>query len=218
MARAMTNTAIITAWAPATSGVSTASTASLSLAIEAASVAIEAITGMMFLQADYVATHSGARATGRLRDTLWLEDPVTGNATPQVSSVGTLTENLTAVTTVAFPGALSGSDVALYDKRSGALTRVSVSNGIAAPKAWAYGYANIQASYTAGWTFSAIPGDIQFVCNELAWAIYREAFRVGIDSVSQAGSSVSLRSRLSGYANTVLDTYTLANRQRTAAI
>ena len=205
--RAMVSLSDVLAWGPQTEGVDEEV---MSRCIDAASELIEQMTGMRFLEADYVAQHSGNKATGGWAETLWLADPVLGLATPNVTEVTLLTENDVVLETILIPSAVSiaAMDGALIDTHRGTAVRGEWSGGGLCHKSWTAGNSNITISYTAGWAQDAMPDDIKHAAIELSKFIYRDGFRVGVSSMAGGGASASYRLQLSAASNQALDFWT----------
>jgi hypothetical protein len=60
---------------------------------------------------------------------------------------------------------------------------------------WACGTQNIAVGYKAG--FTPVPARANMCARELAWLLYQQGRKIGVDQVSQAGSSRHLISQLS---------------------
>lgn len=69
-------------------------------------------------------------------------------------------------------------------------------------QSWAAGVQNITVGYKAG--FTAVPSRINYVARELAWLCYQQGRKIGIDQVSQAGSSRHLITQLSEMSQRIL--------------
>jgi hypothetical protein len=102
----------------------------------------------------------------------------------------------------------NGVSVALlagYTTLSGALVKdanldrpcslLRVGTGPSGRLSWARGVQNIQVSYTAG--YATLPESIKAVAKELAWLIYQQGRKTGLDSLSESGASRKLISALS---------------------
>jgi len=70
-------------------------------------------------------------------------------------------------------------------------------------QSWAAGRQNIVAIYNAG--FTAVPGRINFVARELSWLCYQQGRKIGVDQVSESGSSRHLITQLSKASQRILE-------------
>lgn len=73
---------------------------------------------------------------------------------------------------------------------------------VRATGAWAPGIQNITVVYPAG--FATVPARIKYVAKELSWLYYQEGRKVGLGSVSEAGSSRGLVHQLSELSRDIL--------------
>lgn len=213
--RAMVSLSDVLAWGPQTEGIDEEV---MSRCIDAASELIEQMCSVRFVETDYTAYHSGSKATGPWGETLWLADPNNGMTTPHVTAL-TCTEAGVEIPEYLIPNetTLPDSDCVLVGVDRGTLHRANISSNCAAYKAWAAGYSNIYLSYTAGWSLDTMPDDIKHAAIELSRLIYREGFRVGVNSMSGVGASASYRTQLSGSSNQAIDFWTLYRNARTLA-
>lgn len=208
-ARAITSLATVQAW----SAVTTGNTTVLQRCIDAASEIMERWCGRRFTSTAYAnAYHSGSLARGC---SLWLTDPATGLATPNVTAVTAIVEDGTTLSTVLTGTAATAGTGAVCIGRTGELIRVSVNGVSTPPTAWAAGVGNVVANYTAGFTSAAstsgytMPLEIEHACCELSWLLFREQNRVGLDSIQAAGRSVGLRGALSPISADAVDAWTV---------
>ncbi len=212
--RAITDLQTVLDWAPPFQQVDERTAATLRRCIEAASWAIEATCRRRFAADGYRATHSGDRAA-RVDDYLYLVDNEAMYATFPVQADLFVIENgvqLQASDTVNI-ATLTDGEYAVVHNGTGRLSRVSVSGISRRRLSWAPGFANIVTIYAAGYEPTSMPGDIVQVCAELAWLMYREGQRNGLESLVQAGTNVTFVRLLSPFAQRILDGYTLRSPQ-----
>lgn len=216
-ARAMTALATVQAW----SAVTTGNTTVLQRCIDAASELLERWCGRRFASTAYTNSyHSGLFARGC---SLWLADPATGLATPNVTAVSSVVEDGTTLSTVLAGTAYTSGTGALCIGRTGELIRVSVNGSSLSRTAWAAAEANILASYTAGFTSAAstssytMPLELEHACCELSWLLFREQNRVGLDNIQAAGRSAGLRGALSPISADAVDAWTVQVMRSTLA-
>lgn len=199
--RAITNTATVQAWAPIPASNQTV----LQRCIDGASELIENWCGRRFRTASYQAWHSGGNARSAYAS-LWLADPSTALATPNVTAVAGISEDGTTLSVVIVGTAVTAGTQAMVIARTGELLRGSVSSGLFSRTPWSMGDANVYISYTAGFTSAAdtttytMPLDVEQACVELTWLLYRESQRVGLDNIQTGGRSAGLRGRISPQA------------------
>lgn len=170
--------------------------------------------------------HSGERAH-RIRDDesrcgsrLYLAAHDTGYYTAPVQSVGSVTEDGTAVTVITMPWSVTPSDTeyaALLDKRTGVLTRVSISGGELTPRAWASGFANIRVLEVQAGAASIddVPDEIANSCAELVMIWYREGARAGIESINEGGGAATYSRLLMPETKRALESWSLRHGPRT---
>lgn len=196
--RAITNTATVQAWAPITASNATV----LLRCIDGASELLENWCGRRFRTAAYTAYHSGGKARDGYQS-LWLADPATGLATPNVTAVTSVTEDGSTLSVVVMGTAVTAGTQGMCIARTGEVIRGSVSSNLFSKTAWSVGDANVYVSYTAGFSSASdtttytMPMDIEHACIELSWLLYRESQRVGMDNLQVGGRSAGLRGRIS---------------------
>jgi hypothetical protein len=209
--RAITDVATVEAW----SSVPAADSVLLQRCIDAASEMIERECARRFTTATYTAVrHNGSDASGG-RASLWLADPVTGLATPNVTSVALVTESGSTLSVALSSDAFSAATQTVCVARTGELIRVSASANEFVRVPWVSGVSNVVVTYTAGFSSAptsgyTMPLDLEQVCCELSWLLYRDKNRVGVESLQIGGRSVSLRGALSPQSVAALDAWTIA--------
>lgn len=221
---------LLTTLRPDTQGVDSVPLAALS---EMACRWIENRLYRRILTAAYRAWHAGDLAA-RIKEepmqgaVLYLHDsqvepllmtgPVTAVSSVKENGVAIPVIDLGTVTT------LPAGEGALLDRGAGTLTRVTVSaSGLATPKSWAPGWANIFVQWNAGWALYEPTGpadnmagaDLCSVAVGLVWKLWEEGYRSGVDSMSDQGASANFNRLLTPQAHDTLARYALPRCPRT---
>jgi len=132
----------------------------------------------------YVEYHDGARAAGRMRDSLYTKHyPITSITSVKENGVAIVTAS--GYTTTA--DALIYSEAGILMRRPGGTSiPLGVVSGIGSR--WTEGYQNIEITYKAGYSAANMPGHITQACIEAAAMMLREPARTGDQAFSRSVS------------------------------
>jgi hypothetical protein len=99
----------------------------------------------------------------------------------------------------------TSGQLAIVDDRNGTIVRAEGTNAGFTAKAWERGSANIRIVCSAGYTDETMPQEIVRACCELAWLMYGEGRRSGLEQMAAAGMDVRFVRFLSPNTKRILD-------------